>query len=143
MRYSTVSGEVAQMRDKKSKGRRKRMLVVHQSSWTAESLIEFKGRSTHRNNLAKCVCILSRCTIYILLPTEHQHLSQPSLFLTYHDRSLSRSPHHDNHAYERSCGFEVISSSTTVIQPLRFQFLFLESSNHASKAREPLLLPRV
>jgi hypothetical protein len=101
VQLSGVPGGVVQTTKEGSRGCGKWMLVVHEIGWVAESSIEFWESSQHRIGDAKCVCVLSRCTIYVLFPTEHRHLSQRPLCLSCHSRSLSHSPHRDNQAYER------------------------------------------
>ena len=90
--------------------------MVHQSSWTAESLIEFEGAQ----NIA--TTSPSVFAFRVFRPCFQQNIN------IFHDRSLSRSLRHGNQAYEqRRCGFEVTSPSATVIQSLRLQFLLVES----------------
>jgi hypothetical protein len=106
-------------------------------------LIEFGERSKHRIGDAKCVCLLSRCTIYVLFPNEHHHLWRPPLRSQCHNRSICHSPHGENPVYGR--GRQISSPFRLQLQSKPHPNLdsyFLSVSIHASKVTDSSCMPR-
>lgn len=89
------------MTKKSSRGVGRRILAVREKGWVVDLLIEFGESSQYRIGDAKCVCVLSRCTVYVLFPTEHHRLPQRHLCVSCHSRNLSCSPRRDDQAYEQ------------------------------------------